>query len=108
MPTTTTRLTVTPPHADRATFVLTPEEEQIAISFAVGLRTVVRRAVAAGHSAADVAEAFERALSDWPPDRREAVLRAVDALVRLPTLRPAMLPAAPLTGDAINFGGNAA
>jgi hypothetical protein len=92
----------------RSAFSLTPEEEQIAISFAVGLRTVVRRAVAAGHSAADVVEAFERALADWPADRAAAVLHAVDALAHLPAPRPAMMPAARLTDDAIDLGGGAA
>jgi hypothetical protein len=102
--TTTDSLTLSP---GRSPFELTEEEEGIAISFAVGLRGIVRRARADDYSAADVAEAFARALSDWPADRAAAVLQAVDALAHLPTPRPAVFPAARVNGDGIDCSGAA-
>jgi hypothetical protein len=103
-----TRLTLTPPPADRSAFRLTESEEQSLIDLVVSVRQTLRRATRESYGTDAVLSAYSMSLADWPAARRAPVLRAVAALVRLPAPRPAMMPAARLTDDAIDLGGGAA
>ena len=61
----------------RSAFHLSDAQVEPLIHFLVTTRHILRRATRDGHDTADVLDAYSAALSDWPPHRRAAALRAV-------------------------------